>query len=41
MAQDTLDQQSTQLTGRQAREAAYYDQYSTNHEVQKVDFAQL
>ncbi|HAI10197.1 MAG TPA: hypothetical protein DCM28_00730, partial [Phycisphaerales bacterium] len=27
------------LTDRQQREAAYYDQYSTNHEVEKVDFA--
>lgn len=39
MDQATLDQQNEHLTDRQAREAAYYDQYSTNHEVQKVDFA--
>ncbi len=28
-----------ELTDRQKREAAYYDQYSTTHELQKVDFA--
>ncbi|MBL4700231.1 MAG: class I SAM-dependent methyltransferase [Phycisphaeraceae bacterium] len=33
------EKQCIDFTDRQQREAAYYDQYSTTHEVQKVDFA--
>ena len=38
MLDATLNQSSAGYTERQQREAQYYDQYSSNHEVQKVDF---
>jgi 2-polyprenyl-3-methyl-5-hydroxy-6-metoxy-1,4-benzoquinol methylase len=36
---DQATEQQGELTDRQKREAAYYDQYSTTHELQKVEFA--
>ncbi len=39
MSNVAVETNRTDLTDRQQREVAYYDQYSTNHEVQKVDFA--